>query len=126
MAVTRDSAGVKAGLLTCSIIGLGLIIAILVFTWVGNEQRQDARNRFEDVGRQVAAAFERNLLSSGKCLERALRKRPDIRYLFVSGNPDNAVFGEDGLFDISQVLKKPFRQRELSERVRAVLDAATE
>ena len=60
-----------------------------------------------------------------KCLERALRKRPDIRYLFVSGNPDNAIFGEDGLFDISQVLKKPFRQRELSERVRAVLDAAT-
>jgi CheY-like chemotaxis protein len=59
-------------------------------------------------------------------VDQALRKRPDIRYLFISGNPRQAVAGRDGRVDISRILNKPFRKRELSERVRATLDTAAD
>ena len=59
-------------------------------------------------------------------VDQALRKRPDIRYLFISGNPRQAVAPRDGRVDISRILSKPFRKSELSERVRAILDTAAD
>jgi signal transduction histidine kinase len=59
-------------------------------------------------------------------VDKAIAMRPKIRFLLISGNPTKAIADTDGRYDISQVLKKPFRRGELSERVRAVLDAPAE
>jgi DNA-binding NtrC family response regulator len=59
-------------------------------------------------------------------VDKAIAMRPKIRFLLISGNPTKAIADTDGRYDISQVLKQPFRRGELSERVRAVLDAPAE
>lgn len=56
-------------------------------------------------------------------IDQALLKRPDIRFLFISGNPSQALAGREGRFDANHVLSKPFRKFEVSERVRSILGA---
>jgi signal transduction histidine kinase len=60
---------------------------------------------------------------SGKSLaEEARRRRPGIRVLFMSGYTENAIVHHGRLDPGVHLLRKPFRLRELAEKLRTVLD----
>jgi signal transduction histidine kinase/ActR/RegA family two-component response regulator len=49
--------------------------------------------------------------------------RPDLRVLFMSGYPDNAIVRNGLLEDSATFLQKPFTPEELLRKLRAVIDA---
>jgi CheY-like chemotaxis protein len=54
---------------------------------------------------------------------RIARERPDIRVLYMSGYPEDAI-GDRGILDSGiRFVRKPFSPRSLTEEVRAALDA---
>lgn len=52
----------------------------------------------------------------------ARRIRPDLKVLFTSGYTENAIVHQGRLDPGVQLLSKPYRKRELAEKVRRVLD----
>lgn len=63
-------------------------------------------------------------MSGGELVRNLVPRRPDVRVLYISGFPDDAVV-QYGIHQ-SQVsfLAKPFTPKLLVEKIRAVLDAA--
>jgi PAS domain S-box-containing protein len=61
---------------------------------------------------------------SGKTLaEASLNRRPALKVLFMSGYTENAIVHHGRLDPGVHLLRKPFRRRELAEKLRAVLDS---
>ncbi|MNR59501.1 Blue-light-activated protein [compost metagenome] len=52
----------------------------------------------------------------------AHRLRPDLKVLFASGYTENAIVHHGRLDPGVQLLSKPYRKRDLAERVRRLLD----
>jgi len=63
-------------------------------------------------------------LSGGQLVERLACSRPELRVLFMSGYPDDAVFRNGLLPAGAEFVQKPFSLEGLARRVREVLDAA--
>jgi ActR/RegA family two-component response regulator len=62
-------------------------------------------------------------MSGLQLVEEVMRARPDVRVLFTSGYPSWAgkllvEFGPEG-----PLLQKPYKKKQLAEKVREVLDA---
>ena len=53
-----------------------------------------------------------------------LAVRPQLRVLYVSGYPDEAIPSEGGLESDASFLQKPFTPETLARKVREVLDGA--
>jgi CheY-like chemotaxis protein len=63
---------------------------------------------------------------NGKQLaDEVARRRPGTRVLFTSGYTENAVVHHGRLDPGVALLNKPYRKRELAEKVRQVLDTET-
>lgn len=61
-------------------------------------------------------------LNGRELAEQAVRLRPDLRILFTSGYSDDALI-HDGRLDAGvDLLSKPYRRRDLAERIRRALD----
>lgn len=54
--------------------------------------------------------------------EKALQRRPGLKVLFVSGYFEGALVGKGDLEDRVQFLVKPYRKKDLAQKVREVLD----
>jgi CheY-like chemotaxis protein len=60
---------------------------------------------------------------NGPQIAAAMRlRRPQLKFLYMSGYTDNAIVHNGRLDRGVDLLQKPFRQRELGEKLRAVLD----
>jgi CheY-like chemotaxis protein len=61
---------------------------------------------------------------SGPDLVKAVQAdEPDLKVLFMSGHPDNAALQTSDFGEDIDLIRKPFRQGELTHKVRQVLDA---
>jgi PAS domain S-box-containing protein len=65
-------------------------------------------------------------MSGRELAEHALRERPDLKILYMSGYTDNAVLATDVLVSEMPFLQKPFSPEVLTRKVRQVLDAPLE
>jgi len=64
-------------------------------------------------------------LSGSELSDRACRLRPDLKVLYTSGYPRNAIVHGGRLDPGVELLPKPFTSRALTERVRGLLDRRT-
>jgi signal transduction histidine kinase/ActR/RegA family two-component response regulator len=63
---------------------------------------------------------------TGKLLaEASVHRRPGLKVIFMSGYTENAIVHHGRLDPGVHLLKKPFRQRDLAEKLRTVLDGDT-
>ena len=63
---------------------------------------------------------------SGPCLvDEAKRDRPDLKIIYMSGHIDKVVESGHSPCRADAVFEKPFRKRDLAQKVRAVLDGST-
>ena len=53
--------------------------------------------------------------------DEALRRRPDLKVLFMTGYTRNAIVHNGVLYPDTQLIGKPFTLEALAERVRAML-----
>ncbi len=53
---------------------------------------------------------------------RLKRQRPDLRVLYMSGFPDDALSVQDVLEQNLVLIQKPFSNRDLMDRLREMLD----
>lgn len=61
-------------------------------------------------------------LNGRELADQARVLRPDLRILFTSGYSDDAIVHEGRLDDGVDLLSKPYRRRDLADRVRRALD----
>jgi len=84
-----------------------------------------ARSVIED-GRRIDVLLSDIMLlgkmSGPEFAEEARRRLPDLKILFMSGYPADAVGGRDGHNVDALLLNKPFRKRQLAEALRKTLD----
>ena len=87
-----------------------------------SEAEEAAAQRMERLCRQFLELRERVAQAEA---EAARLERPQLPVLFMSGYTENAI--QEGSQPDPRVplLRKPFRQRELAETLRRVLDAAS-
>jgi CheY-like chemotaxis protein len=64
-------------------------------------------------------------MGGGELAARLARARPDVRVLYMSGYPDDAVVRHGILEAQTSFLQKPFSLEGLARRVRDVLDGKT-
>jgi CheY-like chemotaxis protein len=57
--------------------------------------------------------------------ERARQNDPALKVLFMSGYAETAFQSRDRFRGDAAMLKKPFRKRELAQRIRSALDGGT-
>ena len=62
-------------------------------------------------------------MSGPQIAEEARRRNPEIKVLFMSGYVSEALYQHDLSEGNVEVLAKPFRKRELAQRVRSALDS---
>jgi CheY-like chemotaxis protein len=67
-----------------------------------------------------------NGISGKQLADRAKALRPDLPVLFTSGYPNNAISSAEIPFDGKHFLKKPYRIKDLAEKIRAALEKAVE
>lgn len=65
-------------------------------------------------------------MNGGQLAEAALKLRPDLKVLFMSGYTEHAVLTKGKFKDGVMLLDKPFRRLELALKIREVLDAELE
>ena len=63
-------------------------------------------------------------MSGGELAEELVRKRPDTKYLFVSGYAGRTVLDHKVVDLETNFLQKPYTLKQLSQRIRAALQPA--
>ncbi len=63
-------------------------------------------------------------ITGRKLAEDAVRLRPGLRCLFTSGYTENSIVHQGRLDPGVNLLSKPYRKRELAQKVRETLDAS--
>jgi CheY-like chemotaxis protein len=81
----------------------------------------DALRKFPDIALLFTDIVMPGGMNGRELAERALRARPDLRVLYTSGYTENAWADGDYRDGGAALLQKPYRRRDLAQKLRAVL-----
>jgi len=87
------------------------------------EAALEALGRMEHIDLLLFGVVLPGHFSGPRLAQEIVRRRPEIRVVFMSGYAEDVRWAEGSSWPIDALLHKPFRKASLARKIRATLDA---